>query len=132
MTPPERQLVWFLRLSALGFLCATPFVLVPTAWMRSIAWWLDLELPDLPLLEYLTRSASAVSAVLGTIFWFMSRDVRRYLPLLWFVGLMALGFAVVVSGVDLLIPMPLLWTVGEAASLTAWTAALLWLVRRAA
>jgi hypothetical protein len=131
LTSAERHLVWFLRLSAVLLGCAAPFVFVPMAWMRPIAVWLGLELPDLTLLEYLVRSISLVYAILGTFCWAMSRDVPRYLPLLRFTAFATLVFDAVLIGVDVTIPMPALWTITEAISLTTWTVALLWLVRRA-
>jgi hypothetical protein len=36
-----------------------------------------------------------------------------------------------VVALDIWIPMPLSWTIGEATSLFGWTAALWWLLRRA-
>ena len=38
----------------------------------------------MPLVEYLTRSVSALYVSMGASYWFMSYDVRRYLPLLRF------------------------------------------------
>jgi hypothetical protein len=130
MTPHERYLVWFLRFSAAMFLCALPFVFVPTAWMRWIADMYGLEVPDAQLVEYLTRSVSAVYAIMGTSYWFMSCDIRRYVPLLRFNAFVTIAFIVVGIGIDVMIPMPIAWTVGEAVSLIVWTALLLWLVRR--
>ncbi|MSQ95276.1 MAG: hypothetical protein EXR98_12065 [Gemmataceae bacterium] len=130
MNPQERHLIWFLRLTGVMFLCAAPAVVMPSAWMRAIAAWLGLDLPDLPLVEYLTRSVSALYTVLGAAYWFMSCDVRRYLPLLRFTVPCTVVFDVTVIALDLWIPMPLAWTAGEGASILAWTAALWWLVRR--
>ena len=56
--------------------------------------------------------------------------VRRYLPLLRFSVPVTIAFTVAVIALDVCIPMPWTWTVGEAASLSAWTVALWWLVRR--
>ncbi len=131
MMPPERHLIWFLRLTAVGFIAAAPAVVMPTAWMRVISHWLGLgELPALPLVEYLTRSVSALYATLGASYCYMSRDVRRYLPLLRFTIPVTLVFDVTVIVLDVLIPMPTQWIVAEGLSITGWTLALWWLVRR--
>jgi hypothetical protein len=127
----EKHLAWFLRLFALMFLCAAPAVVMPTGWMSAINDALGLgPFADVPLMQYLARSESALYVSMGGSYWFMSNDVRRYLPLLRFtVPLMAI-FDVTVILLDVQIGMPLLWTVGEAISLVAWTLLLWWLVRR--
>ena len=127
---PAKMLVWFLRFTALMFLAAAPAVVMPTAWMRSIAAWYGLELPESPLVEYLARSMSALYVTMGASYWFMSCDVRRYLPLLRFTIPIMFAFDVTVIGLDVMISMPILWTVGEAVAIFAWTFALWWLVRR--
>src|SRR5437879_5392404 len=84
MTPAERHLFWFLRFTALMFLAAAPAVVMPSSWMRATAAWHGLELPDVALMEYMTRSVSALYVCMGASYWYMSRDLRRYLPLLRF------------------------------------------------
>ncbi|HZZ78328.1 MAG TPA: hypothetical protein VFE62_07405 [Gemmataceae bacterium] len=130
MPPAERHLIWFLRLSAVMFFCAAPFVFVPTAWMRPIAAWYGLELPDAPLLEYLIRSVSAGYAMLGAMYWWISRDVGRYLPLLWFNAMASLVYDAVVIGIGVMVPLPALWTISEAVSMTIWTLTMMWLLWR--
>src|ERR1051325_1398123 len=133
MPTSEIQLVWFLRLTALMFLSAALAVFLPYAWMDAISIWIGLgELPQLPLVEYLTRSVSALYATLGASYWYMSRDVRRYLPLLRFTIPVTLVFDATIIALDVLIPMPPLWLAGESVSILTWTAALWWLLRRAA
>jgi hypothetical protein len=130
MTPPERHLVWFLRATAVLLLAAAPAVVMPTAWMRTIGACLGLEVPDAPLVDYLTRSVSALYAALGAYCWFLSCDVRRYLPLLRFMIPLTALFDVTLIVLDALIPMPIAWMVGEAVAIVGWTLALWWLVRR--
>lgn len=130
MISAERHLLWFMRASAIMFLAAAPAVVMPTSWMRSIATALDVELPDAPLVEYLARSVSALYVTMGASYWYMSCDVRRYLPLLRFMVPVMVAFDVTAIALDLLIPMPMMWTAGEAVSIIVWTAALWWLVRR--
>jgi hypothetical protein len=130
MSPPQ-LLVWFLRLTAIMFLCAAPAIVMPTAWMRTIGRWPGLDdMPESALMEYLTRSVSALYVMMGASYWFLSCDVRRYLPLLRFTVYATLVFNVTILILDVMIPMPILWTVGEAVATMAWTLALWWLVRR--
>jgi hypothetical protein len=129
MTAAERHLIWFLRASAVMLMAAAPAVVMPSACMRTIGAWLGLEVPDSPLVEYLTRSVSAVYAALGAYCWILSGDVRRYLPLLRFMVPLTALFDVTLIALDVMIPMPIAWTVGEAAAIVGWTIALWWLVR---
>ena len=131
MTQVERHLIRFLRGTALMFLSAAFAVIMPYEWMNAISEAIQLgPLPNVPLMAYLTRSVSALYAVMGASYWFISRDVRRYLPLLRFTVPLTLAFDVTVIALDILIPMPLVWTIGESVSILAWTAGLWWLVRR--
>jgi hypothetical protein len=130
MTPSERHLVWFLRASAVMLMVAAPVVVMPTAWMRAIGAWLGLEVPETPLVEYLTRSVSALYAALGGYCWFLSCDVRRYLPLLRFMIPLTALFDVTLIVLDVLIPMPIAWTIGEGVAIVGWTLVLWLLVRR--
>ena len=131
MTIAERQLIWFLRATATMFLCAAPAVVMPTAWMSEIHALLGLGVfPDAPLVQYMTRSMSLLYAVMGASYWFMSCDVQRYLPLLRFTIPCTLAFDVAVIALDVWIPMPITWIVGESIAIVAWTVALWWLVRR--
>jgi hypothetical protein len=130
MTLAERHLAWFMRFTAVMFLSATFAVVMPTSWMAAISEWYGLTLPPGPLVEYLTRTLSALYATMGASYWFMSRDVRRYLPLMRFTLWVMVVFDVTVIVLDVVIGMPLDWTIGEAVSIVAWTAALWWLLRR--
>jgi len=124
------MLVWFLRLTATMFLMAAPAVVMPTSWMRAVAQLHSVDVPDAPLVEYLARSMSALYVMFGVNYWYMSRDVRRYLPLLRFSIWVMFAFDATVIVLDLVIPMPLLWTLGEVVALLSWTFAFWWLVRR--
>ncbi len=131
MNTNEKMLVWFIRFTAVMFLCAAPAVVMPTEWKRAIAEFSGVTLPDSPLVEYLTRSMSALYATMGASYWFMSCDIRRYLPLLRFSVPVMAAFDVTIIILDLMIPMPASWIAGEAFSIILWTLALWWLVRRA-
>jgi hypothetical protein len=132
MTAAERTLALFLRVTAAILLLALPAIVLPYAWMDAIHRWLGLgELPDRPMVQYLARSASALYAFLGFVLIFVSRDVRRYLPLVRFLGWAKVIFGVVMLGLDLTVDMPMLWTLVEAPVIVGFGIALLWLARRA-
>jgi hypothetical protein len=128
---PERALTWFLRLTALTLLPAALAVLMPHAWMSLVHQWLGLnELPDLPMMGYLTRSLSALYAFLGAACWFLSRDVRRYAPLLRFTVSMSFFFGATMCAIDSLVEMPTLWTLIETLFVLGWATTLWILLRR--
>ncbi|MBM3994389.1 MAG: hypothetical protein FJ303_09595 [Planctomycetes bacterium] len=130
MTHSDVPLTWFLRSTALVLLSATAAVFMPTAWMSTIHDWLGLgPFPDAPLVQYLTRSVSLLYAFAGAGYWFMSYDVRRYLPLLRFTIPCTVVFDIVIVAIDVWIEMPTAWIIGEGVSVTAWTIVLWWLVR---
>jgi hypothetical protein len=130
MTRPERQLTWFLRGTAVVLIAAAPAVVLPSSWMQAIGAEFGLDVPASPLVEYLTRSLSGVYGLLGVVLWMLSGDVRRYLPLLKFLVPSTAAFDATLIALDLWIPMPLIWTAGEAISIVVWTALMFWLTRR--
>ena len=127
---PERLLIWYLRISALVFMAAAPAVVMPTEWMITIGGWLGLDVPDVPLMQYLTRSVSALYTAVGITCWRLSCDVQRYLPLLRFTVVLTAVFAVIVAALDVWIPMPASWNIGECVTMLIWTLGLWWLCRR--
>jgi hypothetical protein len=128
---PERALIWFLRLTALTLLSAALAVVMPHAWMSAIHQWIGLhELPDLPMIGYLTRSLSALYAFLGAGCWFVSRELRRYAPLLRFTVPTSFFFGATLCAIDLLAEMPTLWTLVETLFIFGWATTLWLLVRR--
>jgi hypothetical protein len=131
MSVSEQSLRWFLRITAIVLHSAAGAVVMPYAWMNAISEALGLgALPDMPLTAYLTRSLSALYAVLGGYCWILSGDVKRYRPLLaWSVPL-SLAFSVVLIAVDVFAEMPIGWTLIESAFVMGWTLLLWRLVRR--
>jgi hypothetical protein len=118
MIHSERLLKIFLRLvgvvAALGALA----VFMPTGWMARCHEWLDLgKFPQGAIVEYLARSLSAFYAMFGGLLILVSRDPKRYASVITYVAVMSLIFGVVISVIDVLIGLPLYWTVAEAASL---------------
>lgn len=132
MNRSERLLAFFVRFGAVVLLTATLAVFLPFPWMASTHTWLGLgSLPDLPIIQYLTRSLSALYAFHGAILWLLATDVRRYAPA---IRLMAWGdvvFGLTLLGVDLTAGMPWYWTAAEGPWLIGYAALVLWLLGRA-
>lgn len=114
MTSEERLFRLLLRIVGSAALLAIPFVFVPYAWMNAIHDGLGMgKLPDAPVVGYLARSASAFYAILGGLLWVLSFDLRRHRPVLIYLGVVTLLFALVLFAVDFLEGMPRWWAVGE-------------------
>jgi hypothetical protein len=133
MKHAETWLVLLLRLCAAGLLLALVAVFLPFRWMARINDWIGLDpLVDTPLMNYLTRSLSALYAFVGLLTWTLSTDIRRYRPLI-----VCLGVSYLVSGAALLIldftvGMPLAWAVLEGPVVMGTGALQLWLVKHIA
>jgi hypothetical protein len=130
MNARERALILVLRLSggvvALAFLA----VFLPTGWMAGTHRWLGLgEFPASPLVDYLTRSASALYGIHGGLLLVLSRDVRRFAPVVVYVAAAGVAFGAAMIGIDLSAGMPLYWSVGEGPSILALGSITFWLAR---
>lgn len=125
-----RGLVWLLRILGAIDLLAVLAVFAPLEWMTKIHAWLGMgELPQQPILHYLTRSASALYALHGAMILFVSTDVRRYAPLIKFLALAALIHGVVLCLIDTLAGMPVFWIVLEGPVVIAMGVVVLLLLR---
>jgi hypothetical protein len=110
----DRVLSWYLRAYAVALLAALPATVAPTSALAAAHESLGLgPWPDLPLLEYLARSASAVYASLGGVALLASFDVQRHRPFVLFLGLLSLSGAVYLVGMGLAVKMPLWWIAVE-------------------
>jgi hypothetical protein len=58
---------------------------------------------------YLTRSVSALYALHGALLIIVSLDVRRYLPIVQFLGWAGVVMGVLLFGLDRTVGMPLQW-----------------------
>ena len=58
--------------------------------------WASVNSPKAPIVGYLTRSSSTLSALLAGLLWVISFDLRRHAPVLRY-----LSWAVIVLGVVL-------------------------------
>jgi hypothetical protein len=114
MIGPEKALVWLLRGAALMLLMALIPAVMPFAWMKDIHCYLGMgELPDGPIVGYLTRSLSAMYAFHGAIVMFVSCDVRRYVSLIRFLAVLGFLFGIGMLVLDICVDMPLAWSVSE-------------------
>ena len=79
MNRSEKVLVVLLRVGGVLVLTAVIPALMPFGWMKDIHRLLGMgELPEGPIMGYLTRSLSAMYAFHGALIFFISLDVRRY------------------------------------------------------
>jgi hypothetical protein len=126
----ERILVILMRLTAAVELLALAAVVMPTAWMAAIHARLGLgEMPQGPLVEYLTRSISAMYAVNGAVLLVTSLDVRRYRPLVVAQAWLVMAFGAAMLAIDVTAGLPAYWVLGEGPFLILFGAAILVLLR---
>ena len=106
-------------------------VVMPTAWMDATNQWLGLgELPDLPIVGYLTRSLSAMYAMHGALLVFLSFNVRRYATVLRFLAGVGVLFGATMLALDLAVGMPWWWTLSEGPFVIPANAVVFWLATR--
>ena len=131
MTGVERALTRLVQAQGIIVLLALPAALMPTAWMDATHAALGLgELPRGPIVEYLTRSLSALYAGWGVILLFLARDVRRYAPLLVLLAILGIVFGLGMLALDLWAGMPTPWTAFECPFILLVSAAQYLLARR--
>ena len=106
-------------------------ILMPTEWMVYLHTQLLLgDLPIAPIVEYLTRSVSAVYAMHGVLLLFISFDLAKYRSLLGFLILVHWLHGTLMLGIDLWAGMPWWWSAGEGPPIMAFAAILGVLYRR--
>jgi len=124
----EKAVVVILRVSGVVLLTALVPAVMPFAWMQDIHRALGMgELPDAPIVGYLTRSVSAFYALHGAMILFVSLDVRRYLPVVKCLAVLCVLFGAGMIVLDVLVGMPLFWVLGEGPSIIILGGVLLWL-----
>lgn len=131
MRSPERTLALLLRIVGLAAFSAIVPTFMPFAWMEAIHRWLGMgELPDAPIVHYLSRSVSLLYAAHGAVVVYVSFDVRRYLPALRILAAI-LGFCgISMTAIDFWSGMPSYWTVAEGPFLLLAAGVLHWLTGR--
>jgi hypothetical protein len=114
MMARERALVWYLRAYGVLLLLALPALVVPSSWLAWAYEALGLGTwSELPLVEYLARSASAVYALVGALVLWMSFDPPRYRPLLLLLGWVSLPAGVYLLVLDVALGFPWWWVLLE-------------------
>jgi len=130
MNRQEKLLIFVLRLVGGVMLLAWLAVLLPERWMAEGHRLLQLgEFPASPLVDYLTRSASALYGILGGLLTVLATDVRRFAKIIRYLAAMNLVFGVAVTAIDLHAGMPWFWTWGEGPPIVAVALLMLWLLR---
>ena len=110
----ERAVTVLLRVMGGLAMMAVGAMVMPSAWMAACNRGLGLaELPRVPLMEYLTRSLSAMYALQGAFVWMVAGDVRRFRPLVLFCGGAMAVFGAALLGIDLYAGMPWPWVAAE-------------------
>jgi hypothetical protein len=127
----ETILKWLLII--LGGMAATAVVpmVMPFAWMRGVNDALGLvPLVDTPLTQYLTRSLSAVYALLGVLTIYVGLHVRRSRRLIVVMGWLTAILGLVLTVIDFAIGMPASWSWGEGPPTVVCGWAMVWLAKR--
>ena len=128
----QRILGWLLRGLGILTLSAVVPMLMPTDWMASINDSVGLgPLDRSPLTEYLTRSLSAIYAVIGALTLYVARDVERYLGFVGFAGKLTvlLGFVFIV--LDFWAGLPASWSWSEGPATVVLGFGMIWITKQA-
>jgi hypothetical protein len=130
-TPVDKVLRRVLQISGSVLLLAFFAIFLPVDWMAAAHRWLGLgDFPASPLVDYLTRSASALYAIHGGLLWVLSKDPQRFRPVILYVAMTGLAMGVVILFIDLHAGMPAYWTIAEGPPLVVLGGVVLWLARR--
>ncbi len=126
----ERWLAILLKFAGGVMLLAFAAIFMPTSWMAANHRWLGLgDFPASPLVEYLTRSVSALYGIHGGLYLVTARDVRRHADVLRYLAAMNIVFGVLMVGIDVVAGMPWFWTLCEGPPVLAFGVLLLVLLR---
>jgi hypothetical protein len=110
----ERLLKLVLMAMGVASLTAVFPAAMPLRWMDAVHGWLGLgPMPRGPVVEYLARSLSALYAFHGGLLVLAATDIRRYGPIITYVGFALIAFAGGVTAIDLSAGLPLFWVAGE-------------------
>jgi hypothetical protein len=113
-TARERWLVILLRIAGGGMLLAFLAMLLPTDWMASTHRALGLgEFPRTAIVDYLTRSVSALYGFHGGLLLVLSADPRKHRTVISYIAVMNVVLGMMFFAIDLHARMPWFWTLGE-------------------
>jgi len=114
MNRSEKALVVLLRLAGVLLLTAVIPAMMPFDWMKYIHRQLGMgELPEGPIIGYLTRSLPAMYALHGAVVLFVSLDIRRYLPVVKCLAMLGIIFGMGMVVLDVRVGMPMFWVLCE-------------------
>lgn len=131
MNRAEVALLLIMRIMAVAAMTATGAVLMPHAWMDAIHQALGLgDLPRLPVVEYLTRSLSAMYVFHGVLLWVIAGDLRRYRPLAVLSSAALAVFGVGTLSIGFYAGLPRFWVAMEGPMTIATGVAMLLLCRQ--
>jgi hypothetical protein len=106
--------VAILKFIGLAAMLAVVPVFMPHAWMDECHARMGLgTLPEWPIIVYLTRSLSAMYAVHGGLLWLVANDLRRYAPIVTYLGLAFIGFGAASLWIDMRAGLPEFWIASE-------------------
>jgi len=132
MNSSERALQILLRIGGVTMLLAFFTIFLPVRWMAVTHEWLGLgEFPESPLVDYLTRSVSLLYASNGGLLLVASFDVRRYRPVLVYLGIATAVGGLILLRFDLRAGLPAYWTLWEGPSVAVIGCLMVWLALRA-
>lgn len=115
LTASERALRWVLRVNGLITSLAIVAVFMPVGWMNDTHRYLGMgDVPTAPIFEYLARTVSFLYFVHGGLCLLLSSDVRRFGPVITYVAVVEMVFAVLLFWIDEKVGMPRSWTLTEA------------------
>lgn len=118
-------------MGGLAALAVVPMVM-PTRWMVATNDWLGLgPFPHAPLTQYLTRSLSALYALVGGLVLYVAYHLDRYLDLVGVMGWLTVLLGLFLTGLDFAIGMPAAWSWGEGPPTVLVGLAFVWLAGRA-
>ncbi len=132
MTPciAKKIVIFILRLIGINALLALVFLVMPFSWIKEIHQWLGLgEMPDAPIVRYLTRSICLSYAVFGTVLIAVSFDIDRYYRLLWVIGFLFPVIGITLLGIDIVEKLPLSWILSEGPFMIVFGSVFLLLLR---
>jgi hypothetical protein len=131
MNRPEKTLVLLLRISAIVLLTALIPTVMPFSWMIAIHRHLGLgDLPQGPIVGYLTRSLSGLYAIHGALVLFVSLDVRRYLPIVKCFAVLSIVLGAGLLILDVAVGMPRFWIFGEGPFIIVFYGIILWIANQ--
>jgi hypothetical protein len=127
----EKVLVILLRVTGIVLLTALIPAVMPFSWMQETHRWLGMgELPTEPIVGYLTRSLSLMYAMHGALIYFVSLDVRHFLPLVRLLAILGIVFGGGMIVLDAAIGMPAYWIACEGPFVILLSFVILWLAKR--